>query len=234
MRQFVGHPVIERASARWAVRRLRARLGIAPDTPLLAVLPGSRTNEMRFFMPPFREAVATHCRRDSRSCRRAADRAPCCAPCACRADLADADAHYRERRRQIRCVRCGRCGACGIGHGDDGIRAVAHADGRRLRAGLADLCARQPLFSVQYFTLVNVLLDRKAIPEFLQKRLHIRESGARNRAASLRIRRASQDRAIWTRRREAGARAAKSRAFARPGRFSISYERAASPLATGT
>lgn len=55
---FVGHPVIERARRMTGGDALRARLGIAPDTRLLAVLPGSRMNEVRFLMPAFRDAVA--------------------------------------------------------------------------------------------------------------------------------------------------------------------------------
>jgi lipid-A-disaccharide synthase len=54
---FVGHPVIERAGKVGGGAALRARLGMAPDAPLLAVLPGSRTSEIRFILPEFRAAV---------------------------------------------------------------------------------------------------------------------------------------------------------------------------------
>jgi lipid-A-disaccharide synthase len=54
---FVGHPVIERAAKMAGGEALRARLGIAPETPLLALLPGSRTSEIRFILPVFRAAV---------------------------------------------------------------------------------------------------------------------------------------------------------------------------------
>lgn len=55
---FVGHPVIERIAKMTGGAALRARLGIAPDAPLLCVLPGSRTNEVRLLLPAFREVVA--------------------------------------------------------------------------------------------------------------------------------------------------------------------------------
>jgi lipid-A-disaccharide synthase len=55
---FVGHPVIERAKKVGGGAALRARLGIAADAPLLALLPGSRTSEIRFILPVFRDAVA--------------------------------------------------------------------------------------------------------------------------------------------------------------------------------
>jgi lipid-A-disaccharide synthase len=54
---FVGHPAIERARRMTGGEAFRARHGIAPEAPLLAVLPGSRTGEIRFILPAFRAAV---------------------------------------------------------------------------------------------------------------------------------------------------------------------------------
>ncbi len=55
---FVGHPVIERAAHVTGGEELRARLGIAADAPLLVLLPGSRTSEIRFILPVFYGAVS--------------------------------------------------------------------------------------------------------------------------------------------------------------------------------
>jgi lipid-A-disaccharide synthase len=54
---FVGYPILERAQWIRGGDELRRRLGVAPDAPLLAVLPGSRRNEIRFILPPFKKAV---------------------------------------------------------------------------------------------------------------------------------------------------------------------------------
>ena len=54
---FVGHPVIERRARMTGGEALRSRLGIGMDAPLLALLPGSRTSEIRFIFPVFRAAV---------------------------------------------------------------------------------------------------------------------------------------------------------------------------------
>jgi lipid-A-disaccharide synthase len=54
---FVGHPVIERAARMTGGDALRERLGIAPDAPLLVLCPGSRTSEIRFILPVFRDTV---------------------------------------------------------------------------------------------------------------------------------------------------------------------------------
>jgi lipid-A-disaccharide synthase len=54
---FVGHPVIERAAKIKGGADLRARLGTPAEAPLLVLCPGSRTSEIRFILPVFREAV---------------------------------------------------------------------------------------------------------------------------------------------------------------------------------
>jgi lipid-A-disaccharide synthase len=54
---FVGFPVVERTPRMTGGDAFRARRGIASDAPVLAVLPGSRRNEIRFILPPFKEAV---------------------------------------------------------------------------------------------------------------------------------------------------------------------------------
>jgi len=60
---FVGHPVIERAAHVGGGDALRTRLGIPADAPLLALCPGSRTNEIRFILPLFHQAVSLLARR---------------------------------------------------------------------------------------------------------------------------------------------------------------------------
>jgi lipid-A-disaccharide synthase len=54
---FVGYPVLERARLITGGNDLRRRLGVGADAPLLAVLPGSRRNEIRFILPPFKKTV---------------------------------------------------------------------------------------------------------------------------------------------------------------------------------
>ena len=56
---YVGHPLIERIDQIHAsdATSLRARLAVAPDQPVLVVLPGSRRSEVERLMQPFGEAV---------------------------------------------------------------------------------------------------------------------------------------------------------------------------------
>jgi lipid-A-disaccharide synthase len=53
----VGYPVIERVTRMTGGAAFRRAHGIGPDALLIAVLPGSRRNEIRFILPPFKEAV---------------------------------------------------------------------------------------------------------------------------------------------------------------------------------
>jgi lipid-A-disaccharide synthase len=61
---FIGHPVIESGADRGDGKAFRARHGIAPLIPLIALLPGSRRGEVRRLLPVFGETVRLLARRD--------------------------------------------------------------------------------------------------------------------------------------------------------------------------
>jgi lipid-A-disaccharide synthase len=54
---YVGHPVVESGADRGDGAAFRRRHGIAPDAPLLTVLPGSRRGEVATLLPIFKDAV---------------------------------------------------------------------------------------------------------------------------------------------------------------------------------
>jgi len=54
---YVGHPAIERVPEPGAGAMFRAERGIGPATPLLALLPGSRVNEVKRLMPTLQKTV---------------------------------------------------------------------------------------------------------------------------------------------------------------------------------
>src|SRR5262245_16094659 len=54
--EYVGHPLVDRVS--WPSRDVaRSRLGIAPDTRVLGIFPGSRNQEVGRLWKPFRDAA---------------------------------------------------------------------------------------------------------------------------------------------------------------------------------
>lgn len=56
---YVGHPLVERTGwiEKLATEPLARRLGLAPDRPVVVVLPGSRGNEIAALMAPFGAAL---------------------------------------------------------------------------------------------------------------------------------------------------------------------------------
>jgi lipid-A-disaccharide synthase len=55
---FVGHPLLDLVRTHRTRRQERARLGLDPDRPLVALLPGSRRNEIGAHLPPLLDATA--------------------------------------------------------------------------------------------------------------------------------------------------------------------------------
>ena len=55
---FVGHPLLDALEPEVDAATLRAELGIAPDAPLLGLLPGSRAQEVRQLLEPLCRAAA--------------------------------------------------------------------------------------------------------------------------------------------------------------------------------
>ncbi|MCB8890470.1 lipid-A-disaccharide synthase [Vreelandella malpeensis] len=60
---FVGHPLADEMPLATDRATARQALDLAPEGPLLAVLPGSRANEIRFMGATFLDAIETLCRR---------------------------------------------------------------------------------------------------------------------------------------------------------------------------
>ena len=54
---FVGHPVLESGADQGDAARFRARHGLAPDTPVLIVMPGSRRTEITRHLPILRATL---------------------------------------------------------------------------------------------------------------------------------------------------------------------------------
>ena len=166
---FVGHPVIERAEHMKNGAKLRARLGIAADAPLLAVLPGSRTNEIRFLLDPFRDAVAL--------LKKEIPDLVCVLP-----TVHHVAARVGERTKNWPTP-------LHILEGDDDRFAAFDAANVALaasgtvttelalsgtpmvvayKAGWLTFRLMRPLIDVKFATLVNIILGREAVPEFIQ------------------------------------------------------------------
>src|SRR5580704_11888598 len=168
---FVGHPVIERAVRMTGGDALRARLGIAANTPVLAVLPGSRMNEVRLLLPPFRDAVA-------RLVKSFPDLV-CVLPtvphvaAAVRTGTANwpAPLHILEGDADKFSAFDAADAALAASGTVTTELALAHTPMVvAYRFGWLTYALGKPFVSVKFATLVNIILDREAIPEFIQSR----------------------------------------------------------------
>ncbi|MCU1386563.1 MAG: Lipid-A-disaccharide synthase [Acidobacteria bacterium] len=166
---FVGHPVIERRAKMVGGAQLRARLGIGPKTPLLALLPGSRTSEIRFILPTFKVAVA-HLAQQIPGLVTILPTVPHVAA-KVRAAAADwptplhiveseADKHAAFDAADVALAASGTVTA-----------ELALAQTPMIVAykvgGLTYFLSRH-LMTVNHITLINIILGREAVPEYLQ------------------------------------------------------------------
>lgn len=169
--RFVGHPVVERAVRIAGGSELRKRLRIPVAAPLLAVLPGSRMSEVRPLLPIFRETVA-----------RVRTQVPdlvCVLPAAphvaatVRAltgawpsplhiveDEADKFAAFGAANAAL--------AASGTVTSELALAGVPMAVAYRV--GWLTSVLMRPFIRVRHITLVNLLLQRAAVPEFVQGR----------------------------------------------------------------
>jgi lipid-A-disaccharide synthase len=167
--EFVGHPVLERKARMGGGPALRERLGISLETPLLVVLPGSRTSEIRFILPVFKHALEV-----------LAHRVPGLVTVLPTLPHLAARVHHASQSWPT---------PLHIVENEDDKYAAFDAANAALAAsgtvttelalartpmvaayrvgGLTYLLAK-PFFRLPHFTLVNLLLNKPAVPEFLQ------------------------------------------------------------------
>lgn len=167
---FVGHPALERGKRMTGGAAFRARHGIAADVPLLAVLPGSRTLEVYHLLPVFAETMAL-----------LKTRVPSLHT------VIPAVPHVAER------IRAGTAAwpvpLTVISDDDEKFAAFDAADAAlaasgtvttelalshtpmivAYKVGKITAAIYRHLIRVRYYTLMNLILDRLAVPEFVQE-----------------------------------------------------------------
>jgi lipid-A-disaccharide synthase len=167
--RFVGYPVLERASRIRGGDAFRARHDIAPDATLIAVLPGSRRNEIRFILPQFKGAMAV--------LAPSHPKAVCVLP-----TVHHVAAHVREAARdwpmrllvtETEDEKFAAFDAADAALAASGTVTMELALSRTpmvvgYRAGALTYALVRPLIRVPYITLINLVLGREAVPEFLQ------------------------------------------------------------------
>ena len=166
---FVGHPVIERRARMTGGAQLRARLGIASDAPLLALLPGSRSSEIRFIFPIFRATAALL----AAKIPRLVTVLPTVPHVAARVRAAAAGWPTPLHILENEADKYAAFDAADVALAASGTVTAELALARTpmvvaYRIGGLTYALANRLMTVPYMTLVNILLERRAIPEFKQ------------------------------------------------------------------
>lgn len=167
---FVGHPVVESGAGQGDAERCRMRYGLAADTPVLVVLPGSRLGEIRTLLPIFAATIA-----------RLAARRP---------GLTLLLPTVPRVRDEVAAAVAGWGVPAHVLDGDTakydalaaGTAALAASGTVALELALAGLpgviayrlnpltvAVARRLITVRYVNLVNILLDQPLVPELLQE-----------------------------------------------------------------
>ncbi len=166
---FVGHPVVERAPAVGLGATFRATHGIGADERILVLLPGSRLNEIRFLWPVFREAVE----RTEAAVGRLRIVLPTVATVAARVRKLAAEWNRPVIVTEEPAEKFAAFEAADIALAASGTVATELALSATpmviaYRVGKLTAFIARRYIRVKYITLVNLILDREAIPEFVQ------------------------------------------------------------------
>jgi lipid-A-disaccharide synthase len=164
-----GYPVIERAEAIRGGDGFRQRFGIAADAMLLAVLPGSRRNEIRFIMPAFRGAVEILAREIPRLVCVIPTVDQVAAPVQQAARNWPTPVHVVEANAD----RFAALDAADVAIAASGTVTTELALARTpmvvgYRLGSLTYALARPFIHVPYIVLINLLLQREAVPELIQ------------------------------------------------------------------
>jgi lipid-A-disaccharide synthase len=169
--QFVGHPVLESGADRGDAARFRARHGIAPEERVVLVMPGSRRGEVRRLGRVFGAAL-----------QRLAATEPGIRPVVALAGPVEArvraaTAHWSvppilvqgpEEKADAYAAAAAGLIKSGTSSLEVALAGVPHIVGYKVNEVTARIAWL--LLKVRYASLVNLLLDRMLVPEYIQLR----------------------------------------------------------------
>jgi lipid-A-disaccharide synthase len=168
---FVGHPVLEEGANRGDGPGFRARHDIPADAPLLVVLPGSRRSEVRALLPVFADVLA-HLQSRFPGLHVAVPTVETVA-----GDVKRAAASWPVPAVVVESVAekydafaagTVAMAASGTVSLELAIAQLPTVIAYRIHSVSAAVARR--LVKVRYATLANIILDRAAVPEFIQGR----------------------------------------------------------------
>ena len=167
---FVGHPVVERAPPAGLGPTFRARHGLRADERVLALLPGSRLNEIRFLWPVFRAAIE----RTEAKVGPLAIVVPTVPNVAARVRSLVAEWKrpvivVEDPKEKFAAFEAADVALAASGTVATELALCATPMVIGYRVGALTAAIARYYIRVPFITLVNLILKRKAIPEFVQE-----------------------------------------------------------------
>jgi lipid-A-disaccharide synthase len=161
----VGNPLLDGAGEIPSRERARAKLGLAPDAPVLALFPGSRRGELAHHLETF-SATAVELQRRIPALRVIVGVAPGMRIDPARApfQLVEGDSYTVWRAADAALVKSG-TSTLEAAIADTPL-IVAYRVGR-----LNYEIARRLIRGIRYIGLVNLVVDRSVAPEFIQNEM---------------------------------------------------------------
>jgi len=167
---FVGHPALERAGHMHGGREFRARHGIAPGAPLLAVLPGSRDAEIRYIFPEFRKAVELLAPRIPGLVAVTPAVPHVAAKVRAGAEGWPVPLHVVDQDEKFAAFDASNAALAASGTVTTELALSRTPMVVGYKFGVMTYVLLKPLVHIKFATISNMLLDREAIPEFIQWR----------------------------------------------------------------
>ena len=165
--QFVGHPLVDLARAQEPKDSFLREIGLDPARPIVALLPGSRPNEVERLLPIMRDAVA-----------KIAAQLPEAQFVIARAPSLDDRLFSSTKWSGVEPVEVLARTDDVLAISDVAITAsgtatvqaalARPADGRRVPVVAADLPARPPVPAGRHVAMVNLIAGRRIVPELIQ------------------------------------------------------------------
>ena len=172
--EFVGHPLVDLVRVQQPRAALLREHGLDPEAPTVALLPGSRPNELTRIVPAMAASLPLIRARVPGRAVPGRGRAES-AGCAVRA--APDWTRWPRRGRSAGCVRdapttCWRRRDVvdhRVGHRDRAGGAARAADGRGLPAVAADVRLGKPFVRVDTYAMANLVAGKRVVPELIQE-----------------------------------------------------------------
>jgi lipid-A-disaccharide synthase len=163
---FVGHPLVELSRSDGDSRSFLRANGLDPGRPVLAVLPGSRRQEIAYNLPPLAEALR-RLRAERAALQAAIAVAPGLDPAAIQARLADADVRLVPGQAGA-LMRAATAGVIASGTATVEAALMDLPSAVVYRLSPLSYALGRPFVRLPHYAMVNLIAGREVMPELIQ------------------------------------------------------------------